>query len=91
MPAMYAPDLLRLSETSFVLNVKASQIKQKLIINPAKTIIYKGCPGSSANEKLARKPEESFSPNHADIEEGNKRKVLAKIAGIKVDGLFGPA
>ena len=49
---MYAPERFKLSDTSRVLKVNASQIKQKLIINPAKTRIYSGCPGFRANEKL---------------------------------------
>ena len=57
---MYAPDLLRLSDTSFVLKVKASQIKQKDIFYVANTRIYKGCPGFNANEILCKNPNESL-------------------------------
>ena len=55
IPGKYAPDLFKLSETSLVLKVSANQIKQKLIINPAKTNIYKGCPGFIANAKVLKK------------------------------------
>ena len=79
---MYAPDLFKLSDTSLVLKVKANQIKQKLIIKPAKTNMYNGWPGLSAREKLWRKLSDSFSPNHVEREAGNNKKVLAKIAGI---------
>ena len=57
-------------------------MKQKLIINPAKTRIYNGCPGLRANEKLWRNPKDSYSPNQVDNEAGNSKNVLAKIVGI---------
>ena len=47
---------LRLSETSLVLNVNASQIKQKLIINPANTRHIMAVLGLRASEKLCKKP-----------------------------------
>ena len=52
------------------------------MIKPAKTSMYKGCPGFKANEKLCKKLKDSFSPNHVDKDAGNNRKVLANIAGI---------
>ena len=82
IPGRYAPDLFKLSETSLVLKVSANQMKQKLIINPAKTNIYKGCPGLIANAKVLKKLNDSFLPNHSDSEAGKSKKVLAKIAGI---------
>ena len=60
MPAMYAPDLFKLSDTSFVLKVNASHIKQKEIISVANTNIYRGCPGFKAREILCKKPSDSL-------------------------------
>ena len=53
-------EVAELSETSRVLKVSANHIKQKLIIKPAKTRIYKGCPGFKASEKLCKKPRDSL-------------------------------
>ena len=80
IPAMYAPDLFKLSETSLVLNVNASQIKQNEIINAEKTKIYKGCPGVNASEAVCKKLVPSLCPNHDANEAGKSKKVLAKIA-----------
>ena len=79
---MYAPERFKLSETSLVLNVSANHMKQKLIINPANTRIYNGCPGFNANEKLCKNPSDSLCPNHVYNDAGKSKKVLAKIAGI---------
>ena len=50
IPGIYAPDLFKLSDTSLVLKVNASQMKQNEIINAAKVRTYRGCPGFKANE-----------------------------------------
>ena len=57
---MYAPDLFRLSDTSFVLKVNANHIKQKEIISVAKTNTYRGCQGFKAKEMLCKKPSDSL-------------------------------
>ena len=50
MPGTNAPDFFKLSVTSFVSNVRASQIKQNEMISAENVRIYKGCPGFSASE-----------------------------------------
>ena len=82
IPGTNAPDFFRLSVTSFVSKVKASQIKQNEMMSAEKVKMYKGCPGLSANEIVCKKPKDSACPNHVESEAGNSKKVLAKIAGI---------
>ena len=82
MPGTNAPDFLRLSVTSFVSKVKASQIKQNEMMRAENVSMYKGCPGFRAREIVCKKPNDSASQNHVDSEAGNNKKVLAKIAGI---------
>ena len=82
MPAIYAPDLFKLSDTSLVLKVRANQIKQKEIMRAANTRIYKGCPGFKANEIDCKNPRDSFCQSHVESDAGNNKNVLAKIAGI---------
>ena len=64
------------------MNVRASHIKQKLIINPAKTRIYSGCPGFNANENSEEIQMIHFVQTMLIKKLGITRKVLAKIAGI---------
>ena len=82
IPGTNAPDFFRLSVTSFVSKVNASQIKQNEIIRAENVRMYRGCPGLSANEIVCRNPKDSACPNHVESEAGNNKKVLAKIAGI---------
>ena len=82
IPGTNAPDFLRLSVTSLVSKVKASQIKQNEIISAENVSMYKGCPGFNASEIVCKKPNDSACPNQVESEAGNNKKVLAKIAGI---------
>ena len=50
IPGTKAPDFFKLSVTSFVSKVRASQIKQKDIIRAENVRLYNGCPGFKANE-----------------------------------------
>jgi hypothetical protein len=71
IPGTNPPDFLRLSVTSFVSTVRASQIKQNVMIRAEKVCMYQGCPGLSANEIVCKNPKDSACPNQVESEEGN--------------------